>query len=251
MPVVIQKCEQHSACRPHLRQLVSFSLLLVCVLSLFGACSSSPSTPAAQKVTPVPTPTQVVHKGPPQGTVLYKADWSRGINGWQGASGWTVQHGELYSKGGGEDVLTVPYVSSAPDYAVEIHVQVTRFITKNRGSFSFFTRHSGHVDGYIAGVSDLLAPGPRPNGLNPQLQAFIDPHSDAEQNGEFPFDYDPKLEAHVYRLEVRGSSLDFFADGVNAYQVSSSVSPNLSSGPLYIQSYGIILRVTSLVITAL
>jgi hypothetical protein len=218
-------------------------------MSLFASCSSGSSTPSGP-VAQQASPTQPVHKGPPPGTILYKADWSHGIKGWQGASAWNVEHGELYSKGGDEDVLAVPYISPTTDYAVEIHIQVTRYKTKHGGSFSFFTQHSGRTDGYIAGTSNLMAPGPRPNGSNPQFQAFIEPQAHGETN-DLPFDYDPRMDTHVYRLEVRGNSVNVFADGNDVFSVNSTASHYLSSGPLHIQSHAIILRVTSFVITAL
>lgn len=250
MPVSTHKDTSHVSHIPDFWPPLLFSLCLICIVSLFASCANNSSTlpvHGAQKA----SPTRLVHKGPPAGTILYKADWSRGIKGWQGASGWRVEHGELYSKGGkSEDILTVPYVSPATDYAVEIHIQVLHYSTRSGGSFSFFTQPDGKIDGYVAGTSNLMAPGPRPNGSNPQFQAFIEPQAHEEQ-GQLPFDYDPQMDAHVYRLEVRGNTVNAFADGNDVFSASSTASQHLSSGPIHIQSHAIIMRVTSFVVTAL
>src|SRR5258708_5055227 len=41
--------------------------------------------------TPSPTPTPL----PKPNTVLYQADWTKGMNGWHGAAGWEVYNGTL------------------------------------------------------------------------------------------------------------------------------------------------------------
>src|SRR5579864_2967601 len=75
--------KQHPALLAFLVGFLIFSL---------GACSAgAPST----SVPPAATVSTVVHASPipttlPAGTVLYQADWSHGLAGWQGAQGWKV-----------------------------------------------------------------------------------------------------------------------------------------------------------------
>lgn len=229
-------------------------LFFLCLIMALSACSGGPSTGSdsgAQPTSQVLTPTPSLHRGPAPGTILYKADWTHGIAGWEGATGWQVQHGELYSKGGTQDVLTIPFVAPTAMYAIEIHIQVTGYSAPNGGSFSFLAPHNGAIDGYNAGASNLLSTLPTIGGLHPQLQAMIDPPANVIQTNQTPFDYDPRMEPHVYRLEIRDNTLEFFADGVKSFTVGSASAPHLSQGPLHIKSHGITLRISSLVITAL
>lgn len=237
---------------PWQRWCFTYGFVFICLLAVLTSCSGGPTTssgsgtqPTSQALTPTSTP----HKGPAPGTLLYKADWARGIAGWEGATGWQVEHGELYSKGD-DDVLTIPFVAPTTMYAVEIHIQVSGYSAPSGGSYIFSTSHVGGIDGYSAGASNLLSKLPTIGGLHPQLQAMIDPPANAVQS-PYPFDYDPRMEPHVYRLEVRDNVFEFFADGVKSFTVASASSPNLSQGPLHIKSHGITLRVSSLTITAL
>lgn len=253
MPSSMYRQNLYFAYTPWHRRRFICSLFFVCLMVVLAACSGGPTTssdsgtqPTSQALTPTPSP----RKGPAAGTILYKADWARGIGGWEGATGWQVQHGELYSKGGAQDVLTIPFVAPTTMYAVEIHIQVSGYSAPSGGSFIFSTSHTGEIDGYNAGASGLLSKLPTIGGLHPQLQAMIDPPANVVQS-QPPFDYDPRMEPHVYRLEIRDNILEFFADGVKAFTVASASSPNLSQGPLRIKSHGITLRVSSLTITAL
>src|SRR5205814_385763 len=58
-------------------------------------------------------------------TLLYTADWSSGLNGWTGASDWTVLNGMLHNDGtdasANSPTIVAPYqVEGITDYAVEI-----------------------------------------------------------------------------------------------------------------------------------
>ncbi|GHO45779.1 hypothetical protein [Ktedonospora formicarum] len=249
MPIPAQSHTQPISPLPSIWRRLPLNLALIGILFLLAACAGDTSTSQSntQNPTPTATPTSTI----PKGTELYKADWSHGLQGWQGASGWQIQHNELYSKGGSQDELILPYQSTTNNYAVEIKVQVKQYKARSGGSFIFSTQRNGQIDGYIAGVSNLITPDVQVGGLHPQLQAYINPQSDAVQINQYPFDYDPRTEVHVYRLEIHDNILDFFADGVKAFTVSSAVSPSLSRGPLHIKSHNIILRVASLTITAL
>ena len=115
----------------------------------FGACSAGvPST----SVLPAATVPAVVHASPPPttlpaGTVLYQADWSHGLAGWQGVQGWKVVHGQLEANSSDPLTLTIPYRPTVTDYAVEIHLQIVRLLQQNGGYFKIFrARHQDATD---------------------------------------------------------------------------------------------------------
>src|SRR5438876_291028 len=108
---------------PLLKQSHVFFLLLVgFLLFSLGACSagtSSTTVPpqasvaAAKHLSPTATPL-------PAGTVLYQANWSHGLAGWQGTHGWKMVQGQLESNSSGSATFTIPYRPTVSAYAVEV-----------------------------------------------------------------------------------------------------------------------------------
>src|SRR6266702_4613080 len=87
--------------------------------------ATTPITPTATistvTTTPSPSPTSS-----PIPTVLYRADWSQGVNGWSGGTQWSVNNGILMSNGsslGEEYYIAAPYQPTSPNYAVEAQLQ--------------------------------------------------------------------------------------------------------------------------------
>ena len=144
--------------------------------------------------------------------------------------------------------LAFPYKSVVSDYAIEIHMQIVRALEDNGGYFSIFAKQQPGKNGYQAGVSGLKKPGPF--GSHPQAQAAIDPYG-AQSPGGYPIDYEPGFDWHTFRVEVKGSEVRLLVDGVQIGDASSSQTDTLSNGPLGLSSEAIVLRVSSLRITAL
>lgn len=236
-----EKCYRHVA----MRYACSAISCLLCMIFLI-ACDTG-TTHNAQTKTASPTPGK--SNTVPAGTVLYRADWSQGLSGWHG-SGWVAQKGQMSSRGGDEDTIVAPYQPDVANYAIEIHVRIASYVVKSGGHFAFFVSKTANRDGYNTGVSSLFAPGPRPNFLNPQAQILLDPVSPDPQ-ANYPFDYDPRMDWHVWRLEVRGDLIIVRLDNSTAFDAFSTRSLPFSSGPLTIQIHAIVLQVSSFTITAL
>ena len=235
----MEECYRHIA----MRYAWSAISCLLCLIFLI-ACDTG-TTPNAQTASPTPGKGNTV----PAGTVLYRADWSQGLAGWHG-NGWVVQQGQLTSQGGDDDTIIAPYQPTVANYAIEIHVRIASYIVKVGGHFAFLVSKTANRDGYNTGVSNLLAPGPRPNGLNPQAQILLDPPS-SDPQANYPFDYDPHMEWHVWRLEVRGDSIIVKLDTAAAFNAFSTRSLPFSSGPLTIQTHAIVFQVSSFTVSAL
>jgi hypothetical protein len=233
---------------------VLFMLLVGFLLFSLGACSAGESSttvpphatgPATEH--PSPTPTRL-----PAGIVLYQADWSHGLVGWQGTQGWKVVQGQLETDSSGSATLTIPYQLAVSDYAVEIRLQIVRLLSQNGGSsFSIFATRAPGKDGYQAGASNLVDSVTRPFGTHPQSQAYIDPYGDMSPGTGLPVAYFPGFGWRTYRVEVQGNEVRLLADGVQIASASSEQTAVLSNGPLGLSSELVILRVSSVRIITL
>jgi hypothetical protein len=233
--------------------LVLFVLFVGFLLFSLGACSAGTSSTTVSPQAPVPA---AKHPSPtatplPAGTVLYKADWSHGLAGWQGTHGWKVVQGQLESDSSGSATFTIPYRPSVSDYAVEVRIQVVRSVPPHGGYFLISAPKSPGKDGYHAGVLGLEGSAPRPNGAHPQSQVYLDPTGDISPGSGFPKDYEPGSGWHTYRVEVRGNEASLLDDGVQIGSASSQQTDVLSNGPFAFSSELVILRVSSLRILTL
>lgn len=227
--------------------------LLVCLLVLLAACTSTPTPPAAKSTgsatggKPTATPTPSVAPG----TILYQADWSHGLDGWKNTGGWSVEQGMLQGVSNNLNgiSITAPYIPKVANYAVEARIRVVRLILKNGGFYSIFATQQPGADGYQAGVSDLKGPGPRPNGSNAQLQIYIEPFS--HTNVFHPNDNDPKTLWHTYQVNVQNGTAALYVNGIEFTSVYSTVTNSLSNGPLGISCGLVVLQVSSFRIIAL
>ena len=232
------------------------SLLLVCMVLVFVACSSNTpgqGTSKARIIKTVAVYASVVATDSdsptvPAGTLLYQADWSHGLAGWQG-TGWSVKQGLLMTTNDSTVTITVPYQPKVSNYAIEVQIQITKLFHKVGGYFSIFaTRVAGH-DGFQAGTSTFMEPGPRPNGSHPQAQIMSDPFSTNPNDGR-PIDYEPLANWHTYRIEVQDDLASFYIDGTQVSSTNSATS-TFSTGPLGITCSQAILSVKSYRIMAL
>ena len=224
------------------------------LLFSLGACSAGASSttvpphatvPATEHPSPTPTPL-------PAGIVLYQADWSHGLAGWQGTQGWKVVQGQLETDSSGSATFIIPYQLSVSDYALEIRLQIVRLLSQNGGSsFTIFATKAPGKDGYQAGASNLLDSVTRPFGNHPQSQVFLDPYDDTAPGSGIPTAYYPGSGWHTYRVEVQGNEVRLLVDGVQIGSASSQQTAVLSNGPLGLSSELVILRVSSVRILTL
>lgn len=249
-PFARKNCPEDRCCSGRFRAGRSV-FLLVCLVVLLAACSTSttPTQPLANVTTTrlTTTPTPAIAPG----TVLYQADWSHGLAGWKSSGGWSVVQGQLQADSNDSTSIIAPYKPNVANYAVEARIQVVRLLRQDGGFFSIFASQVPGKDGYQAGVSRLMGPGPRPNGSNPQLQIFIDPMGAMAPGSFHPNDNDPRTLWHTYRIEVQGNEASLFVDGNEITTVSSQQTDTLSNGPLGISCGTAVVRISSFRITAL
>jgi hypothetical protein len=184
--------------------------------------TSGPTATPTLASTSTPTPTATATPGP--GTVLYKADWSTGLNGWVGTQDWKVSNGMLLNDGTGPSsspTITPPYQPPVADYAVE-----ARILMQNGNAyiatFGIVARAGNTQSGYCFGVGS-------PDGQSFSKVAGItvasrnisaNPWSPALATRPF----DPGSAWHVYRAEVRGNDLKLFLDGGLVAEVTDNGS---------------------------
>ena len=235
---------------PRLRQ---SPVLLVCLVGFLlfslGACAAGTSSttvaphatvPATEHPSPTPTPL-------PAGIVLYQADWSHGLAGWQGTQGWKVVHGQLETDSSDSATLIIPYRPPVSDYAVEIRLQIVRLLSQNGGSsFAIFATKAPGKDGYEAGVNTLLGTAPHPMAAHPASQVSLDPISDVAPGSGLPIAYYPRPGWHIYSVEVRGNEARLLVDGIQVGNSARSEQTKvLSNGPLGLSSELLVLGVSS------
>jgi hypothetical protein len=235
---------------PRLQQRRILLVFLVGFLLLsLGACAAGTSSATAPPQStvpatghPSPTPTPL-----PAGIVLYQADWSHGLAGWQGTQGWKVVQGLLESDASGLSTFTIPYKPPVGDYAIEIRLQIVQVLSQNGGSsFAIFATKAPGKDGYEAGVNTILGTAPHPMAAHPASLVTIDPADDVAPGSGLPIAYYPHPGWHIYGVEVRGNEARLLVDGV---QVGNSVRSErakvLSNGPLGLSSELLVLQVSS------
>ena len=215
--------------------------LLICGCFILAGCTG----PFAATTTPTATAT-------PTPVVLYAADWSHGLAGWQASAGWTVVNGALQSDEGDNRSVTVPFQPAVSDYAVEFQLQIVD-IPYDGGYFFLTADRASDSNGYQVGVSNLLIPGLHPAGKHPTLGAYLDP-LDAEDPTmvvNSVHDYEPGPGVRTYRVEVQGRTVRIGADGRVFSWAQNIATMRLSSGPLRLKCSGVEIRVSSLRVVAL
>jgi hypothetical protein len=171
---------------------------------------------SAPVVTPTPTSTPTPAPKPAPGTVLYEADWSSGMNGWQQAYGWSVLDGMLVNDGS-DDAYTNHWISAPyhpgdagiANYAVEAEIQVVQWPGFSHSGFGVVLR-----SGYQAGVCNH-GWGVSANAMAKQVGAGCWEPIQA-------LDFEPGTEWHVYRAEIRSNTLTLLIDGTQYVQLTDN-----------------------------
>jgi len=212
------------------------------------SCSQSPATPTTTHISPTASTSHPpVSPTVVPGTLLYQANWSKELSGWQGSAGWRASGGYLQTNEGESLSITAPVHLAVSNYAVEFQLQVLH-LSQNGGYFLFTAKKSPDKDGYVAGVLNLLISGPRPFGSHPQAQVYLDPTSSSSMQ---TIDFEPQFQVRTYRVEIRGPWVRFFVDGSAVSDATSSRTAHLSNGPLNLLCTKVALRVSHFRITAL
>ena len=216
-----------------------------CLTFLLVACASGNTTTPAASPQAHPTPTTL-----PSGTVLYQADWSHGLTGWQASPHWKIVGQYLQTDLSDNLSLTAPYMPTVPDYAVEFRLQVVS-VPKDGGYFMLTADNVPGKNGYQARVLDLLDPNPHNAATHPLTEVAIDPFEDAKDNpNSETFDYEPGFGWRTYRVEVHAEQVFFFIDGTRVSRAASAKTKVLSNGPIRLICGKAILRVSNFRITS-
>ncbi|MEO8974053.1 MAG: family 16 glycoside hydrolase [Ktedonobacteraceae bacterium] len=233
-----------------LRRIFGIFLLVFSVI-LLVSCSSnaSPTQPQAQRTSgaaTAPVQAQPTQPSVPKGTVLYRANWSHGLDGWQGPKAWTTTGGQLVTSSLTTTSIVVPYKPTVANYAIEARVQLASVLVNIHNGFIIYANDEPGKDGYQAQVYQLALRGA---GMAPP--GYIDIATDklvistVEQH-----DYQPGTVWHTYRIEVIGDQATLFVDGTQN-SVSITQENAISNGPIGLTSWGFALHVSSFVVTAL
>ena len=110
---------------------LALALAMSCALAACGSSGAS-ATPTA---TPAPSPTAATPTAPPAPRVLFQADWTHGLAGWQATTGWSVSDGALVSDTGMDRAFTIPYRPAGPEYTIEFQLQITSVPVDGDGKF--------------------------------------------------------------------------------------------------------------------
>jgi len=224
----------------------------VCVILSLVSCSSGTSptqTPVHQSPTSVTVAVQVPPTVPavPKGTVLYRANWSRGLDGWQGPKAWSVVGGQLVTNSLTSTSIVVPYRPTVANYAIETRVQFAQVLVNVHNGFVIYADDQPGKDGYEAQMYQFALREP---SLPPPGYADIATDQLDTSVGFQQIDFVPATIWHTYRIEVQGNQATLFVDGAKVSRSTSTLNA-LSNGPLGLLSMGFALRVSSFTITAL
>jgi hypothetical protein len=198
------------------------------------ACSSTLSSnkPLAARTaiaTSPPQPTATLRAG----TLLYQANWSQGLAGWQRSGNWQVIAGNLQSQASEESSLTIPYQPTVANYAIEVRFRVVRFLG-NYASFIIVAQRQPGKDGFQTGFREGFF-------------GYIDPSGSDLRVSTFSGDYELRDGWHTYRIEVRANHLQLFDNGIPlGGGMSSEQTSYLSGGPLSLHARQLVLQVSQL-----
>ncbi len=194
----------------------------------FGQPTSIPSTAIATPSSlSSPTPTLS------PGTVLFRANWSSGLNSWGppdgdiGRSVWSTSHGMLVCDGsqggglGGPLLLLERQQLPTPNYAIEARIQITAIDPNISGIyFGLLTRESSTGVGYMAGV-----------GGDTSLENTIFENDAAIELPRTETSYTDAVGVwHTYRVEAKNNTIKLFIDGTFMFQESVQQNPFLQAG---------------------
>lgn len=205
-----------------------------------------PTTAASPAYSPTSTPnSSATRTAVTPGEQLFAADWSLGLSGWSGADSWQITNGALVSQCVGKCNLLAPFDAGSftPNYIVNARIAVMS-ITNSDGFFGPIARVQGDADqaqGYIGGMAGLN--GGDVSGI-PQL-SYIGGGTLGTPGASLAVGYG----THEYRLEVRGSAISLFVDGILEDQATDSSFQ--AAGQIGIRaSADAQIRVVSLTVTA-
>jgi hypothetical protein len=179
--------------------------------------------------------------------VRFTADWSKGLSGWQATPGWTVTNGALESSDADGLSLTIPYQPTAHTYTVEMDLQVLS-VARDGGFFIFDVPTANGADGYTAGLTHLLLPGPQRFGAHPVIRTTINPLDDQNTNTSerAQTDFEPGGGVRTYQIKVDSPIVSIYVD--DRFWVLAGATNNklIATGPLVLEVSGAKVRISGM-----
>jgi hypothetical protein len=225
-----------------------FPILAVVMLAL--ACLTACGTTLAAASTPTPTATPANWTTAAPGAVLFQADWSKGLAGWQASDGWTVRDNALEIDGQDNRSLTIPYQPTVRDFAVIFSVQVVDE-PEDGGYFRLVAPTTPAAAGFHAEVQGLHTDLVHATGDHPHAWVFLDPLDAQDPHSVHTTDFEPQHRVWTYHVEVRDNDIRFATDDGALSAALATRGGALSHGPLMIKCGLALLRFTQLQIVAL
>jgi hypothetical protein len=183
------------------------------------------SSATATNVTNTFTPT-------PTGRLLYQADWSQGLDGWQGSPQWKpVGDGSLGSDGSDRSNYNIwaPFHPSTQNYAVVAQIQFAHsFSPSGEGDYEFdiIVRGDGNQGGYKVGISSVGGTGGFTQAYScgkAFIVAFIDLLSARSPSECLTYaQYQMDNDVHTYRVEVKYDTITLFIDNQQIVQTTNN-----------------------------
>lgn len=144
------------------------------------------------------------------GNTIYKADWSRGMNGWAGPPSWKAVNGMLVNDGSsttGRGRISAPCQPDTANYAVEAEIQLIppencAFVGQQFGLVARADEQGGILGGLLCSNDGLVLAS-----TDTEFSLIREDDRIAEKD----FTIDGKW--HTYRLEVKGNSVRLLVDG--------------------------------------
>jgi serine/threonine protein kinase len=197
---------------------------------------SGASTPATGNTTPgsSATATNVTNTftPTPTGRLLYQADWSQGLDGWQGSPEWKpIGDGSLGSDGSDRSNYNIwaPFHPSTPNYAVVAQIQFGHSVSPSgEGDYEFdiIVRGDGNQGGYKVGMSSIGSTGGYTQAYSCGrvfIVAFIDFLSAGSSSGCLAYaQYQMDNDVHTYRVEVKYDTITLFIDNQQIVQTTNN-----------------------------
>jgi len=238
--------------RSRLPYLLLCGLFLVSTACASGSTTSQPATVSSPRPAPTATATvQPTASSLPAGTVLYEADWSKGLSQWQASGGWQVTQGQVEVAANGLSKIIIPYRPHVANYAIEVRLEVVSLIQGEGGYWTIFAQRQPGKDGFQAGALGLKGTEERMSGSHGQAQVYFDPLTAMAPGIGTPVDYDPGFKWHIYRVEVYENSVRLRDNGVQLAYGSSEDADYISNGPLGLECERLVVRISSIRILAL
>jgi hypothetical protein len=232
------------------RRLTALLSSLLVVAALAGCAPSQPTvkTPTA---TATPSATATPRATP---RLVYQADWSHGLAGWEATPGWTVSGGVLRSDMGPDRQITIPYRPTTSNYAVEFRLQLVSVSESQTAprQYSLSADSAPGTDGYIALVDKVMLHQCM-FACHPQESIYIDPMVDQDFGSGIiqVHDFEPRTHLLTYRVEVRGPEAALLIEGHQYSFARSAKTPQLATGPIRFYCTGVALQLSDLKIYAL